>query len=115
MAGGNSGAHILTLVPKDDSDPFSDVPSFKAVYSRYFDFVWVSARRLGVAADTMDDVVQEIFIVIHSKLHTLQRPEALRSWIYGVVRRTVSTHRRSRRAQGQLAEPSETGALESLE
>ena len=63
----------------------------------------------------MDDVVQEIFIVIHSKLHTLQRPEALRSWIYGVVRRTVSTHRRSRRAQGQLAEPSETGALESLE
>ena len=43
----------------------------------------------------MDDVVQEIFIVIHAKLETVRQPESLRSWIYGIVRRTVSSHRRA--------------------
>jgi RNA polymerase sigma-70 factor (ECF subfamily) len=74
-------------------------PSFQAVYRKYFDFVWSNARRLGVEPGAMDDVVQEIFIVIHGKLHGLERPEALRSWIYGIVRRTVSTHRRDGRSR----------------
>jgi RNA polymerase sigma-70 factor (ECF subfamily) len=50
----------------------------------------------------MDDVVQEVFIVVHSKLDTLERPEALRSWIYGVTRRTVSSHRRAQRSRATL-------------
>jgi RNA polymerase sigma-70 factor (ECF subfamily) len=75
------------------------VPSFPSVYRQYFGFVWSSARRLGVELDAMDDLVQEVFIVIHARLDTLEKPEALRSWIYGVVRRTVSTHRRARRAR----------------
>lgn len=75
------------------------MPSFQAVYRKYFGFVWSSARRLGVEPAAIDDLVQEIFIVIHAKLDTLERPEALRSWIYSVVRRTVSTHRRAKRAQ----------------
>jgi RNA polymerase sigma-70 factor (ECF subfamily) len=75
------------------------VPQFEAIYQQYFDFVWSSVRRLGVGGDSMDDVVQEVFIVVHSRLHTLQQPESLRSWIYGVVRRTVSSHRRTHRAK----------------
>lgn len=75
------------------------LPTFHAVYREYFDFVWSCTRRLGIEPAAMDDVVQEIFIVIHSKLHTLERPEALRSWVYGIVRRTVSTHRRAGRAR----------------
>ncbi|HEX6242690.1 MAG TPA: sigma-70 family RNA polymerase sigma factor [Polyangiales bacterium] len=76
------------------------MPPFVSVYRQYFAFVWSSARRLGVLPDSMDDLVQEVFIVIHAKLDTLERPEALRSWIYGVVRRTVSAHRRATRAHG---------------
>ena len=72
---------------------------FESIYRQYFDFVWSSVRRLGVTSAAADDVVQEIFIVIHSRLHTLEKPEALRSWIYSVIRRTVSGHHRSRRAQ----------------
>lgn len=77
----------------------ADVPSFRSIYQTYFDFVWSTARRLGVDAESMDDVVQEVFIVIHARLDTLERPEALRSWIYGVVRRTVSTYRRARQTR----------------
>jgi RNA polymerase sigma-70 factor (ECF subfamily) len=78
------------------------LPPFKTVYRQYFQFVWSSARRLGVEPAAMDDVVQEVFIVIHARLHTLERPEALRSWVYGVVRRTVSTHRRTRQAHAEV-------------
>lgn len=77
----------------------AEVSPFEQLYWQYFDFVWSSVRRLGVSPDAADDVVQEIFIVIHSRLHTLEKPEALRSWIYGVVRRTVSDHHRSQRSK----------------
>ena len=77
----------------------SPVPSFQTVYRQYFHFVWSSVRRFGVQPDAMDDVVQEVFIVIHAKLEGLTKPEALRSWIYGVVRRVASDHRRAQRTQ----------------
>jgi RNA polymerase sigma-70 factor, ECF subfamily len=76
----------------------STVPPFVEIYETYFDFVWSCTRRLGVRSEAMDDVVQEIFIVIHSKLSTLQQPESLRSWIYGIVRRTVSGYHRAKRS-----------------
>jgi RNA polymerase sigma-70 factor (ECF subfamily) len=77
----------------------SVAPPFTDVYRDYFDFVWASVRRLGVTTEALDDVVQEVFIVIHARLHTLQQSESLRSWIYGVVRRTVSTYHRSRKVK----------------
>lgn len=44
----------------------------------------------------MEDVVQEVFIVVNARLHTLEPTASLRSWLYGIVRRTVRTYRRSR-------------------
>jgi RNA polymerase sigma-70 factor (ECF subfamily) len=86
-----------------DSGVVPAIPSFPSVYRNYFDFVWSCTRRLGVSVEAIDDVVQEIFVVIHARLQTLEHPEALRSWIYGIVRRTVSTHHRSRRVRETAA------------
>ena len=100
MTEGNPKADGAAILPDPDRDPsFSprSVPSFQTIYKQYFDFVWSSARHLGAGVDAVDDVVQDVFIVIHARLATLQNPEALRSWIYGIVRRTVSDYRRSRR------------------
>ena len=77
----------------------SEVLSFPRVYQKYFDFVWTSARSLGVGPDTVDDVVQEAFIVIHARLNTLRDPAALRSWIYGIVRRTALSQIRAQRTR----------------
>jgi RNA polymerase sigma-70 factor, ECF subfamily len=85
----------------DQSAPSSflsgEVSPFESIYRQYFDFVWSSVRRLGVSPASMDDVVQEVFMVIHARLHTVYHPKALRSWIYGIARRTVSSYHRSRR------------------
>ncbi len=86
--------------------------SFKEIYAQYFEFVWSSARRLGIEPAGMDDLIQEVFIVIHAKLHTLENPEALRSWIYSVVRRTASNFRRARRAK-ETAGPSSTELVQA--
>src|ERR1700733_12874703 len=86
-----------------DSGSVPEIPSFSGVFRQYFGFVWSCTRRLGVSAEATDDVVQEIFVVISARLQTLERPESLRSWIYGVVRRTVSTHRRSQRVREAAA------------
>jgi RNA polymerase sigma-70 factor (ECF subfamily) len=102
MAGRDLGSAGLSLIDKPsagESPSPSAAPSIQSVYRQYFNFVWSSAQRFGAEAEALDDVVQEVFIVIHAKLPHLERPEALRSWIYGVVRRTVSTHRRARRAR----------------
>jgi RNA polymerase sigma-70 factor (ECF subfamily) len=105
-ARGNSAINPPDINPPDaeereESDRHSapGVPSFHAIYDKYFDFVWSSARRFGIGPDALDDVVQEVFIVIHSRLHTLEQPEAMRSWVYGIVRRTVSGYWRSRFAR----------------
>ena len=90
----------------------STIPPFKALYRQYFDFVWSSARHLGIEPSGMDDLIQEVFIAIHTKLHTLENPDALRSWIYGVVRRTASNHRRAKRARPETR-PDTTGFAET--
>jgi RNA polymerase sigma-70 factor (ECF subfamily) len=98
MAGQDSLALVAVAPTGEQAEvcpPLAPLPPFSEIYARYFDFVWSSARHLGIGAGAIDDVVQEVFIVIHGKLHTIQQPEALRSWIYGVVRRTVSSHRRA--------------------
>jgi RNA polymerase sigma-70 factor, ECF subfamily len=81
------------------------LPSFRAIYDAYFDFVWTSTRRLGVPVDAVDDVVQEIFVVVNARLSTVEKPASLRSWIYGVVRRTVSTYHRGRRVRSASESP----------
>lgn len=73
------------------------VPPFEQVYEEHFDFVWRSARRLGVADEALDDVAQEIFLVVHRKLGEFEGRSSLRTWLYAIARRVVSDHRRSAR------------------
>lgn len=76
--------------------------TFSEVYDQYFEFVWRIARRLGVATDAIDDVVQETFLVIHRRLAE-ERTSSLRTWIYGITAHMVRNHRRSLRRKSPHA------------
>ena len=102
MRASDSTAHALSsdVEPKrTGSTENCPVPDFAEVYRSYFSFVWSCTTRLGVSENELDDVVQEIFVVIHARLHSLEQPESIRSWIYGIARRTASTYRRAKRAR----------------
>jgi RNA polymerase sigma-70 factor (ECF subfamily) len=65
------------------------------VYRDNFAFVWRSAKRLGVGEASLDDVVQEVFVVVHRRLATFEGRSALRTWLFGITLRVVRDHKRS--------------------
>ncbi|HEX6244786.1 MAG TPA: sigma-70 family RNA polymerase sigma factor [Polyangiales bacterium] len=81
------------------------LPSFASVYDEYFAFVWRSARRLGVPESHLDDVVQDVFVTVYRRLPDFEGRSQLKTWIFGILRHTISDLRR-----GQRRKP--TSALE---
>jgi RNA polymerase sigma-70 factor (ECF subfamily) len=73
------------------------------VYEEHFDFVWRSARRMGVAEAAVDDVVQEVFLVAHRRLADFEGRSSVKTWLFGILLRVVSDHRRTLRRKGGLA------------
>ena len=70
---------------------------FEEVYAQHFDFVWRTARRLGVGDLHVDDVVQDVFVVVHRKLAGFEGRSSLKTWLYAITRRVVSDHRRAQK------------------
>jgi RNA polymerase sigma-70 factor (ECF subfamily) len=69
--------------------------TFTEIYREYFGFVWRSARGLGVGPGALDDVVQEIFVVVHRRLPEFAGRSTVRTWLSGIVLNMVRHHRRS--------------------
>lgn len=73
------------------------MPEFDELYEQYADFVWRNARQLGVVPAALDDVVQDVFLVVHRRHGELTHAEHVRSWMYGIVIRVVRDYRRRMR------------------
>jgi RNA polymerase sigma-70 factor, ECF subfamily len=69
-------------------------PTFAEIYESFFAFAWRSARRLGTPEANLDDVVQEIFVVVHRRQHEFEGRSSLKTWLYGIVFNVVRAHRR---------------------
>lgn len=115
-----SGAHS---VPESAGALSADpVPDFRDIYEDYFHFVWRTVRRLGVAERSLDDAVQDVFVVVHRRLHEFEGRSSLKSWIFGIARRVARDHRRraSRKDRGEslpdevLADTRAPSPLESV-
>lgn len=71
------------------------LPSVGEVYDDHVDFVVRMARGLGVPPSGVDDVVQDVFLVVHEKLATFEGRAQLRTWIARIVLNVVRSHRRA--------------------
>lgn len=69
--------------------------SVSSVHEQYADFVWKSLHRLGVEEADREDLLQEVFIIVHQRLHTFRQEEPLPPWLFGICRNVASAHRRS--------------------
>lgn len=65
-----------------------------AVHEAHADFVWRSLQRLGVRGADLEDVFQEVFVVVHKRLHTFDGSSALTTWLFGVCLRVAAAQRR---------------------
>jgi RNA polymerase sigma-70 factor (ECF subfamily) len=77
-------------------------PTLEELYREHFQFIWRTARRLGVRPAQLDDVVHEVFLVVHRQLPTYEARSAVRAWLFSIARRVAADHRRSVRRKGRL-------------
>jgi RNA polymerase sigma-70 factor (ECF subfamily) len=61
-----------------------------AVFGRYRPMVARMAARFFRSQADVDDVVQEVFVCLLSRVHTLSHPEALRNFILSITRFTIT-------------------------
>ena len=84
-------------------------PPFAAVYDEHARFVWRTLVRLGVLRDDAEDVVQEVFLVVHRRLVEFRHESSLRTWIYGIAAHTARNYRRTRDRRPPGAEEPKDG------
>ena len=71
--------------------------SLVAIHAEHGDFVWRSLQRLGVRDADLDDMLQEVFIVVHRKLDSFDHSSRIRTWLFGICLRVAAGYRRSAR------------------
>lgn len=80
-----------------------------AFYEAHADFVWSSLQRLGVRTPDLEDVLQEVFVVVHQRMHTFDGSSKATTWLFGIALRVASAYRRRgfRRRETSVAAPPE--------
>ncbi len=83
----------------------STMPQFREIYDEFFDFVYRSARRMGVHERSLEDATQDVFLVVHRRLADFEARSSIKTWLYGITRRVAKDYRRrsSRKEQGMVA------------
>jgi RNA polymerase sigma-70 factor, ECF subfamily len=77
--------------------------TFDAVYETYFAFVWRTVRRLAGMDSAVEDIVQDVFLIVHRRLGSFEGNAPLRSWLFSIAAHVVRDTRRSlRRKPGNL-------------
>jgi RNA polymerase sigma factor (sigma-70 family) len=80
------------------------------VYALHAEAVRRHLRRFGASDQDRDDLVQEVFLVLHARRDALLEPAGIDPWLREVCRRVVAGHRRRAHRRHEIAfrEPPET-------
>jgi RNA polymerase sigma-70 factor, ECF subfamily len=63
-------------------------------FNRELDYLFRTLQRLGVGPREVEDLVQDVFVVLHRNWPTLDLTRPLRPYLFGVAFRVVCAHRR---------------------
>lgn len=114
MAGHHAHARAHTLATSESmlaaasAEPLSlttdEQQRFHALYLEHFNFVYRNLRRLGVPPASTDDALQEVYLVVLRRIRDLPHDAHTKAWLFAIILRVASNHRRSLRRRGP-AEP----------
>jgi RNA polymerase sigma-70 factor, ECF subfamily len=85
--------NVFTLLKAPAAAP-SLPPSVEDVFRAHAEFVWAALQRFGVRPEDLDDVLQEVFVVVHKRLPSFRGDAQMTTWLYGICLRVASVHRR---------------------
>jgi RNA polymerase sigma-70 factor (ECF subfamily) len=90
-----------TALPLSES---GSPPDLIAVHADHVDYVWRALQRLGVREPDLEDALQEVFVVVHRRLHTFDPTTRITTWLFGIALRVAAAyHRRAHRRHEHLA------------
>jgi RNA polymerase sigma-70 factor (ECF subfamily) len=89
-----SAADTLETTPPPVEAGEARAPSATEVYADHADFVFASLQRFGIRDNDLEDLLQEVFVVVHRKLHTFDGSSRMTTWLYGICLRVAAAHRR---------------------
>ncbi len=86
----------MTDSPAAGETPVARVVSdeFRRLFEEHASYAWNTLRRFGVREEDRDDLVQEIFVTVHSLLEDYDRARPFRPWLFGITYRIALRDRR---------------------
>lgn len=63
-------------------------------FTREFDYICRTLRRLGVSRRDVEDLVHEVFLILYRTWHEYDSSRALRPYLFGIAFRVASSNRR---------------------
>ena len=86
-----------------------------AVYRAHADFVHRTACQLGVPSGQVEDVMHDVFLVVHRRLPEFDGRASMTTWLYNIARGVAANHRRGRSREArrlQLVQPKPNAVLD---
>lgn len=77
--------------------------AFRGLYDEHHAFVWTVLRKLGVPEHDAEDVMQEVFLVVHRRLDAFEGRSAWTTWLYGITTRVYWNYARRQRTRPQAS------------
>lgn len=76
--------------------------AFRLLYEREFEYVLRTLRRLGIRQADLEDLVHDVFVVVHRRLGDYDASRPIRPWLFGISYRVASDHRRRAHVQREI-------------
>ena len=91
---GRDGLPVVGPMPKSHA-PAAEPDRFAEIFRAHADFVWRGLLRQGVPSADAEDATQEVFLVVHRRLHEYEERGTIRAWLFSICRQVASHHRRA--------------------
>ncbi len=80
-----------------------DPKIYRKVFDQYVGLLQFIAGRFQLSAAEADDIVQESFLKLHRDSHTINSPEAVKSWLVAVARHAILDLKRREKVRTDFA------------
>lgn len=89
-----------------------DGTSATALFDEHGPFVWRTLRYLGVEDAALEDAMQDVFVTAFRRAVDFEGRSSMRTWLFGITRRTAFRYRRAASTRRRHIAPDDTGAPE---
>ena len=77
--------------------------AFRELYEQRYAFVWSVLRRLGVPERDVEDLLQDVFVIVHRRLGDFEDRSAKSTWLYAIAVRVYWNYARRQQRRIPLA------------